>query len=156
MKNCRIRPMKKILAVVWLKISVNRTIYPVFFTAIFTGHVCACLRLFPVLLSSVPFSFLNNACFKSLRVDSGERENINLRSTPSVKVISHLSPTLAPCHVTRTASLSLPNCLLYQGHLTRPQPHCSNGANAITEGDSCWCHLFWKSDECMWTDAMLQ
>lgn len=68
--------------------------------------MCACICLFPLLLSYVPFLFLNNSCFKILRVDSGERENINLRPTPSVKVISHLSPTLASCHVTRTASLA--------------------------------------------------
>lgn len=139
---------------------INRTIYPVFHLLLHlqSQAVCACISLFPFLLSYISFLFLNNSCFKILRVDSGERENINLRPTPSVKVISHLSPTLASCHVTKTASLSRslsPNCLHYHGHLACPQPHCSNGANAIKK-DSCWCNLFWKSDERMWTDDMLQ
>lgn len=54
---------------------------------------------------------MNNSCFKILRVDSGKGGNINLRLTPSVKVISQPSQTLALCHVTRTTSFSLPSSL---------------------------------------------
>lgn len=77
--------------------------------------------------------------------------NINLRLTPSVKVISQPSPTLALCHVMRfalslsPAFLSLPRsrppCLPNEGYLARLQPHSSNGANEIEE-DSCWCSQF--------------
>lgn len=117
----------------------------------------------PAPLSSVPFKFPNNSCFKILRADSGKRGNINLTLTPSAKVISHLSPTLASCHVTRTCSLSPssvlalslpPNRLHYRGHAVRPQPHCSNETNGRTPPH--WCNLFWKSNDCMWTDATLK
>lgn len=134
----------------------------------FTGHMCACIckvakffsryLSFSSLLSYIPFYFLNNSCFKILRVDSGKWGNINLRLTPSAKVISHLSSTLASCHVMRTASLShslSPNWLHDRCHLSRPQPHCSNAAKEIREDDSRWCNLCWKSDEHVWTDAML-
>lgn len=48
---------------------------------------------------------MNNSCFKILRVDSGKGgRNINLRLTPSVKVISQPSLTLALRHVTRIQS----------------------------------------------------
>lgn len=113
---------------------------------------------FSPLLSYIPFYFLNNSCFNILRVDSGKLGNINLRLTPSAKVISHLSPTLVSCHVVRTASFShslSPNWLHEQGHLSHPQPHCSNGSNEIREDDSHWCNLCWKSDEHVRTDAML-
>lgn len=133
------------------------------FTVKCTGHVCACICLFPLLLSYVPFSSLNNSCFKILRVDSGERGNINLRPTPcraqwKSLVICHPPWSRAMSRGpprSLTPSLSLPQLPPLQGHLARPQPHCSNGANAIKE-DSCWCNLFWKSDERLWTDAMLQ
>lgn len=105
-KRCRIRPLDNVLPTVWFhplrSVSTGRsTQYFISFT-----FVCACICLFPFLLSYIPFWFLNKSFFKILRVDSGVRENINLRLTPSVKVISHLSPTLASCHVTKTASLS--------------------------------------------------
>lgn len=116
----------------------------------FTDHMCACTckvaqlfsrcLSFSPLLSYTPFYFLNNSCFKILRVVSGKWGNINLRLTPSVKVISHLSPTFRSCHVMRTASLSHslpPNWLHDWGHLSRPQLHCSNGANEIREDESC-------------------
>ncbi len=60
---------------------------------------------------------MNNSCFKILRVDSGNGGNINLRLTPSVKVISQPSPTLALCHVTSTGLL-----FLTSSHSLSPSP----------------------------------
>lgn len=158
--------MENTLPIVWfhpLKVSVNRTIYPVFHLVLhlqpmYVHGFASYLTCFPT------FSSLNNSCFKILRVDSGERGNINLRPTPyrpqwKSLVICHppwpRAMSRGPPH-SLTLSLCLPQLPPLQGHLARPQPYCSNGANAIKEEDSCWCNLFWKSDECLWTDAMLQ
>lgn len=82
----------------------------------FTGHMCVCICnvaqffqmfvFFPHCFPTSPFTFRITLALRYWWVDSGKWENINLRLTPSGKVISHLSPTLPSCHVMRTASLS--------------------------------------------------